>query len=99
MNDTSVAPEDLLVAQEALAQMQEKLTQVCWQRRLKCIAHVCVTAPDCSDFHDFGIVFYLVVMPDDTVLLGQLLNFKLFGITYLVGKISRSNFYFRVQDG
>ncbi len=32
-------------------------------------------------------------------LLGQWLNFKLFGITYLVGKISRSNFYFRVQDG
>ena len=30
------------------------------------------------------------------VLLGQWLNFKLFGITYLVGKISRSNFYFRV---
>ena len=29
-------------------------------------------------------------------LLGQWLNFKLFGITYLVGKISRSNFYFRV---
>ena len=30
-------------------------------------------------------------------LLGQWLNFKLFGITYLVGKISRSNFFFRVQ--
>ena len=30
---------------------------------------------------------------------GQWLNFKLFGITYLVGKISRSNFYFRAQDG
>ena len=27
-------------------------------------------------------------------LLGQWLNFKLFGITYLVGKISRSNFFF-----
>ena len=30
-------------------------------------------------------------------LLGQWLNFKLFGITYLVGKISRSNFFFRVH--
>ena len=28
-------------------------------------------------------------------LLGQWLNFKLFGITYLVGKISRSNFFFQ----
>ena len=28
-------------------------------------------------------------------LLGQWLNFKLFGITYLVGKISRSNCFFR----
>ncbi len=27
--------------------------------------------------------------------LGQWLNFKLFGITYLVGKISRSNFFFQ----
>ena len=27
-------------------------------------------------------------------LLGQWLNFKLFGITYLVGKISRSNVFF-----
>ena len=27
---------------------------------------------------------------------GQWLNFKLFGITYLVGKISRSHFYFRL---
>ena len=33
---------------------------------------------------------------DLQTLLGQWLNFKLFGITYLVGKISRSNFYFRV---
>ena len=33
----------------------------------------------------------------DPILLGQWLNFKLFGITYLVGKISRSNFYFRVH--
>ena len=31
-------------------------------------------------------------------LLGQWLNFKLFGITYLVGKES-SNFYSRAQDG
>ncbi len=32
------------------------------------------------------------------ILLGQWLNFKLFGITYLVGKISRSNsFFFRVH--
>ena len=30
-------------------------------------------------------------------LLGQWLNFKLFGITYLVGKISRSNVYFKVH--
>ena len=29
-------------------------------------------------------------------LLGQWLNFQLFGITYLVGKI-KSNFYFRVH--
>ena len=28
-----------------------------------------------------------------------LTGFKLLGIPYLVGKISRSNFYFRVQDG
>ena len=28
-------------------------------------------------------------------LLGQWLNFKLFGITYLAGKISRSNFFFQ----
>ncbi len=27
--------------------------------------------------------------------LSQWLNFKLFGITYLVGKISRSNFFFQ----
>ena len=31
------------------------------------------------------------------ILLGQWLNFKLFGITYLVGKISRSNFFFSVH--
>ena len=30
-------------------------------------------------------------------LLGQWLNFQLFGITYLVGKISRSKFYFKVH--
>ena len=32
-------------------------------------------------------------------LLGQWLNFKLFGITYLVGKIKFKLFFFRVQDG
>ena len=32
---------------------------------------------------------------NDSHLLGQWLNFKLFGITYLVGKISRSNFFFQ----
>ena len=31
--------------------------------------------------------------PTYVTLLGQWLNFKLFGITYLVGKISRSNFF------
>ena len=34
--------------------------------------------------------------PPTKNLLGQWLNFKLFGIPYLVGKISRSNFNFRV---
>ena len=38
-------------------------------------------------------------MPMILILFGQWLNFKLLLITYLVGKISRSNFYFRVQDG
>ena len=32
---------------------------------------------------------------EDDDLLGQWLNLKLFGITYLVGKISRSNFFFQ----
>ena len=53
---------------------------------------------------DFGqrvmFVFLFVKIDDQQLgigLLGQWLNFKLFGITYLVGKISRSNFYFRVH--
>ena len=54
-----------------------------------------------ADFGQSGMFVFLLVKIDDQQLgigfLGQWLNFKLFGITYLVGKISRSNFYFRVH--
>ena len=37
----------------------------------------------------------LLVLKLSILLLGQWLNFKLLGITYLVGKIIRSNFFFQ----
>ena len=42
-----------------------------------------------------ALISYPLVGLVDVILLGQWLNFKLFGITYLVGKISRSNCFFQ----
>ncbi len=65
--------------------------------RLMATIVVALIHPKHSEVHQMGQS--VVHFGASLYLLGQWLNFKFFGITYLVGKISRSNFYSRAQDG